>query len=95
MRGCGTDTVAADTVSKDGDFCPPLVGGQACCCSGEFKMTFYSDFTIQMILNKALPDRSYVMREAELLMEDYSLNRRESFHLYIVLFIPICPHCVA
>lgn len=95
MRGCGTDTVAADTVSKDGDFCPPLVGGQACCCRGELKITFYSDFTIQMILNKALPDRSYLMQEAELLMEDYSLSRRESFHLYIVLFIPICPHCVA
>lgn len=50
-RGCGTDTVAADAVSRDEDFCPPLVGGQACCCHGEFEMTFYSDFTIQMILN--------------------------------------------
>lgn len=81
--GQGTDTLAADAAAKDEDLCLPLVGGQTCCRSSDFKVTFYSDFTIQIILRKASPDRSYVMREAELLIEDYSLNRRESFHLML------------
>lgn len=70
-------------------------GGQACCCSGELRMTFYSDFTIQMTPNKASPYRSYVMREAELLMEDYSLNCRKSSHpiLHCAVYTYLPPLC--
>lgn len=82
-RGQETDTLAADAAAKDEDLCLPWVGGKTCCRSSDFKMTFYSDFTIQIIQRKASPDRSYVMWEAELLIEDYSFNCRESFHLML------------